>query len=189
MTGNQRSVRLPRLCLIAAVCFVHAGSAGAQDRTVKWPFSIQAAIAEVRRSPFHAPDGPGLPTLAPGEVLPPLSHPPTQTIDFPERTVSGGNIFFLSLPVAAVLDLVVLGEVGDEGFSLDPVIALGAIAAPTIIAKLLRARTAFALVGSVLGFGSGALFAKAFDKFGIFLAPALHAGATAVLSILGDRAR
>ena len=68
-------------------------------------------------------------------------------------------------------------------------IALGAIAAPTLVAKLTGARTGFALAGSALGFGSGALFAKAFDKFGIFVAPALHAGATAVLSVLGDRAR
>lgn len=189
MTGTRHSARLPRLCLIAAVCFVHAGSAAAQNRTVTWPFSIDASIEEVRRSPFHAPHGPGLPTLASDEVLSPLSHPPTQTTDFPERTVSGGNIFFFSLPVAAVLDVLVLAEVGDEGFSLDPLISLGAIAAPTLIAKLTGARTAFALVGSVLGFGSGAMFAKAFDKFGVFVAPALHAGATAVLSVLGDRAR
>ena len=73
--------------------------------------------------------------------------------------------------------------------SVESLISLGAVAAPALIAKLTGARTWFALVGSALGFASGALFAKAFDKFGIFLAPALHAGATAILSVLGDRAR
>ena len=180
---------LALLCVLAGPCFVHFGGLTAQDRTGKSSFSIQAAIDELRRSPFHASRGPGLSALAPDEVPPPLSHLATQTTDFPERAVSGGNIFFFSLPVAAVLDVLVLAEVGDEGFSLNPLISLGAVAAPALVAKLTGARTGFALVGSALGFGSGALFAKAFDKFGIFLAPALHAGATAVLSVLGDRAR
>lgn len=189
MTGNQKSARLPRICLIAALGFLQAGSAAAQDRSAEWPFSIEAAIEEVRRSPFHASHRQGILTLAPGEARAPLSRLPAQTTDPRDRTLSGGNIFFLSLPVAAVLDLVVLGDVGDEGFGIDPLTSLGAVAAPALVAKLMGARTPFALVGSTLGFGSGALFAKAFDKFGIFLAPALHAGATAVLSILGDQAR
>ena len=114
---------------------------------------------------------------------------PIQTTDFRERAASGGNIFFFSLPVAAVLDVLVLAEVDDDGFSLNPLVSLGAIAVPALVAKLTGARTGFALAGSALGFGSGALFAKAFDKFGIFVAPALHAGATAVPSVLGDRPR
>ena len=189
MTGNQHLTRLPRLCLIAAVGFVHAGGAAAQDRTAERPFSIEAAIEEARRSPFHASHRQGPLTPAPGEAHAPSSRLPAQTTDLRDRTLSGGNIFFLSLPVAAVLDLLVLGDVGDEGFDLDPLASLGAVAAPALVARLMGARTLFALVGSTLGFGSGALFAKAFDKFGIFLAPALHAGATTVLSILGDRAR
>lgn len=189
MTITRHFATVPLLCLLSGLSLVLAGGATAQDRTGESPFSIQAAIEETRRSPFHVLPEPGIPAVLSGEVSHPLSHPPIQTTDSPDRPVRGGNIFFFSLPVAAVLDVLVLAEVGDEGFSLDPLISLGAIAAPTLIARLLGARTAFALAGSALGFGSGALFAKAFDKFGIFVAPALHTGATAVLSILGDRAR
>jgi len=189
MTKTRRLGMWPLTCLLAGACLVRADAATAQDRAGQQLFSVSAAIDEVRRSPFHASQGPGLPTLAPDELPQPLSHLPIQTTDFRERAVSGGNIFFFSLPVAAVLDLLALAEVDDDGFSINPLFALGAIAAPTLIARLTGARTGFALAGSALGFGSGALFAKAFDKFGIFVAPALHAGATAVLSVLGDRAR
>ena len=178
---------VPSLMLAASVAFpVGAGAQAAPPPTKPSPLS--AAIDEVRRSPFHASQGPGLPTLAPDELPPkPLSHLPPQNTDFRERAVSGGNIFFFSLPVAAVLDVLVLAKVDDHGFSINSLIALGAIAAPTLVAKLTGARTGYALAGSALGFGSGALFAKVFDKFGIFVAPALHAGATAVLSVLGER--
>ena len=189
MTKTRHLATLALMGVLACPCFVHAGGLAAQDRTGESSFSIQAEINEIGRSPFHASHVPGLPTLAPDEAPPPFPQLPIQTTDSRERAVSGGNIFFFSLPVAAVLDVLVLAEVGDEGFSFNPLISLGAVAAPALVAKLTGARTGFALAGSALGFGSGALFAKAFDKFGIFLAPALHAGATAVLSVLGDRAR
>ena len=125
----------------------------------------------------------------PAEVRHHSPRTTTQVRDTIEPGVSGGNIFFFSLPVAAVLDVLALSDVDDEGFGIDPLIALGAIAAPPVVARLSGARTVFALAGSVVGFGSGALMAKAFDRFGVFLAPALHVGATTILSILGDRAR
>ncbi|MYH53986.1 MAG: hypothetical protein F4139_13745 [Gemmatimonadetes bacterium] len=185
--GRYATLMLP--CVLAGGCLAHAGGLAAQDRTGKSPFSIQTAIEEVRRSPFHASPGPGIQAMRAHEVPQPLPPRPVQITESSERGVSGGNIFFFSLPVAAVLDVLAFSGIGDEGYSLDPLISLGAIAAPTLVARLTGARTVFALVGSAMGFGSGALFAKAFDKFGVFLAPAIHTGATAVLSILGDRTR
>lgn len=187
MNMTRHYATVPLLCLFAGG-FVHTGRVAAQDRTGKSPFSIQTVIEEVRQSPFHASPGPGVAAMRAHLVPPPLSHRPVQ-IESSERAVSGGNIFFFSLPLAAVLDVLAFSDIGDEGYSLDPLISLGAIAAPTLVARLTGARTVFALVGSAMGFGSGALFAKAFDRFGVFLAPAIHAGATAVLSILGDRTR
>ncbi len=191
MTTTRRFAALPLACLLAGASFVLAAGGAAQDHAGEEPFSLRAAIEEVRRTPFHAPHAPWIPAIAPDGFAQPASHfhPPTQTADYRDRGVSGGNIFFLSLPVVAVIDVLALSEVGDEGFGIDPLVSLGAIAAPTLIARLLGARSVFALAGSVMGFGSGALVAKAFDKFGVFVAPALHAGATAIASVLGDRAR
>lgn len=193
MTTIRRSTVLPLLCVLAGPWLARAGGVSAQERAGDPASSLQAAIEEVRRGPFHASGGPGLSALVlpetRSEVPHPPSHPALQTTDANEHTVSGGNILFFNLPVVAVLDVLALSGVDDEGFSLNPLIALGAVAAPTLISRLMGARTLFALTGSAIGFGSGSLFAKAFDKFGVFVAPALHAGVTAMLSVLGDRGR
>lgn len=193
MTSIRHPKTLFLLCVLAAPGFVRFGELAAQDRTKDRASSLQAAIDEVRRSPFHASRGSVVWALVRDETATEVRRPSprtsTQVRDSGERPVSGGNIFFFSLPIAAVLDVLALSDVDDEGFGIDPLVALGGIAAPVLVARLTGARTVFALVGSALGFGSGAMLAKAFDKFGVFLAPALHAGATAVLSILGDRTR
>ena len=194
MTTIRRLTVLTLLCLLAGSWLARAGGVSAQERAAKDPASsLQAAFEEVRRGPFHASGGPGLSAMfrpeTRSEVPHPPLHPAPQTTDANEHTVSGGNILFFNLPVVAVLDVLALSGVGDEGFDLDPLIALGAVAAPTVIARLMGARTLFALAGSAIGFGSGSLFAKAFDKFGVFVVPALHAGVTAMLSVLGDRGR
>ena len=205
MTRIRPATRFLLLFVLAGPCLVRAGSVSAQGRVGDSASSLQAAIEEVRRTPFHASPGSpwiklrehrerrgaGLAGRDEGRIAALFVRRATQSeaskIDHP--SVKGGNIFFFSLPIAAVLDVLVLAEVGDEGFSLDPLVSAGALAAPALVARLMGARTAFALAGSAIGFGSGALFAKAFDKFGIFLAPVLHAGATAMLSALGDRTR
>lgn len=192
MISTRHPVTLLLLCAFAGPCLLQADGLAAQDRMGEWPSSIQAAIEEIRRTPFHVPHRTGFTIVAHDEVLggigQPWPEPKTQTTDPGESTVSGGNIFFFGLPVVAVLDLLAMSEVGDEGFMLDPLASVGAIAAPAALARLLGGRTVFALVGSVLGFGSGALITKAFGKSGIFLAPALHAGATALFSALGGPA-
>lgn len=187
MTRHYATLLLP--CLLAGASTVLARGAVAQDRTGKSPFSVQAAIEQARRSPFHASAPPGIPAMPPGEDPQPSSRLPIQTAESGERGVSPGNIFFFSLPVAAVLDLLALSDIGEAGLGVDPLISLGAVAGPALVARLTGARTVFALVGSALGFVNGAFIAKAFDKFGIFVAPALHAGVMAALSILGDRTR
>ena len=181
------------LCVLAGVWLTRPGTAAAQHRAGDRASSLQAAIVEARRTPFHAPHSPRLPEMVrPGtraEAPHPLSRPAPRATYATEHTVSGGNVFFFNLPVVAVLDVLALSRVDDGDFGLDPLIALGAVAAPTLIARLMGARTLFALAGSAIGFGSGSLFARAFDKFGVFIAPALHAGVTAMLSVLGDRGR
>jgi len=193
MTRNRHPKTLLLLCALAGPSVIPAGGVTAQDRAGDRASSIQAAIEEVRRSPFHASHGSGVWAMVRDEIPAEVRHPGSRTTaqvrDTDEPGVSGGNIFFFSLPVAAVLDVLALSDVDDDGFGIDPLIALGAIAVPPVIARLSGARTVFALVGSVVGFGSGALMARAFDRFGVFLAPALHTGATAIASVLGDRAR
>jgi len=191
MTMTRHYATVPLLCLLALAgpSPVLAGGATAQDRTGKSPFSMQAAIEQARRSPFHAAALPGIQATDPGEVPQPLSDLPIQVTDSREGAVSAGNIFFFSLPVAAVLDLVAMSDIGEAGLGLDPLISLGAVAGPALVARLTGARTVFAVVGSALGFLNGVFITKAFDKFGIFVAPAFHAGVMAALSILGDRTR
>lgn len=195
MTRTRHAPAFLLLCALAGAGLIPAaGGVSAQVRAGDRAFALQAAIDEMRRSPFHASHGATAWAMTRDEVPDeevrrPGSRTTTQVGDTAETRVQGGSIFFYSLPVVAVLDVLALAKVGDEGFDIDPLIALGAIAAPPLVAKLTGARTVFAVVGSALGFGSGALLAKAFDRFGLFLAPAVHAGATAVASILGDRTR
>lgn len=193
MTRTRHPKTLLLLCALAGPGLIAAGGVAAQDRAGDRASSLRAAIEAVRRSPFHVSHGSVVWALAHDEATTEVRHrwprTATQVRDSAAKPLSGGNIFFFSLPLAAVLDVLALSDVDDDGFSIDPLIALGAVAAPPLVARLSGARTVFAVVGSVVGFGSGALMAKAFDRFGVFLAPALHTGATAIASILGDRAR
>ena len=189
MTWPRHSTTLILICAFAGLCSALPGSAVAQNRGEQQLFSVRAAIEEVRRSPFHATQGPAIPEMTPDEVRQPLSQVTTDTTDLSDSAVSGGSIFFYTLPVAAVIDAFAMAGADDREESLDLLLVLGAIAAPTLIAKLAGARTWFALAGSALGFSAGVLFVKASDRTGAFLAPVLHAGATALLSTLGDRAR
>ena len=189
MTWPRHSTTLLLICVFAGLFSSFPGGAVAQNRGEQRLFSVRAAIEEARRSPFHASQGPAVPEMAPNEVRQPLSQVTTDTTDLSDSAVSGGSIFFYTLPVAAVIDAFAMAGADDREESLDLLLALGAIAAPALIAKLAGARTWFALAGSALGFSAGVLFVKASDRTGVFLAPALHAGATALLSTLGDRAR
>ena len=193
MIRTRHPTTLLLLCTLAGPCLIPVGGVSAQDRGGVRAFPLRAAIEEALGSPFHASHGPGVSAVVRDKVSTELRRPGSrstiQVTDPVESGVSGANIFFFGLPVAAALDLLALSDVDDDGFGLDPLTSLGAIAAPALVAKLTGARTVYALVGSALGFSSGAVFAKAFDKFGVFLAPVFHVGAVSVLSIVGDRAK
>lgn len=191
MTRQPRLPRLPLLaCALAGLCSALPGNAAAQNRGGQQLFSVSAAIEEARRSPFHASEGPAIFGVAADEVRQPFSHGMARTMHLRPLTTSGPNLYFFILPVAAVLDVLALaGSDEEEEEGIDPLLSLGAMAAPPLIAKLFGARTLFAVAGSALGFSAGALFAKAFDTFGIFVAPFIHTGGAVVLSALGERAR
>ena len=141
MTWPQHSITLLLICAFAGLCSALPGSAVAQNRGEQQLFSVRAAIEEVRRSPFHATHGPEIPAMTPDEVRQPLSQVTTDTTDLSDSAVSGGSIFFYTLPVAAVIDAFAMAGADDREESLDLLLALGAIAAPALIAKLAGART------------------------------------------------
>ena len=192
-TGFLHSILLAAIA--SAPSLLNPGESLAQHRAGQRAGSLNFAIEEARRSPFHAAPQPIPPAVARDESAQMLRALERRTFSRDAGELAP-KVFFFTLPVVAVVDGFFISAMTRDdpgpnresgGFSLP--LALGAIAAPALVGRLAGARGAVALVGSTLGFSSVVMATLMVGRPAFFLAPVLHAGATALLVAVGTRRR
>ena len=170
------------------------GEVLAQDRTGQQPGShLGTAIVEARRSPFHAGLQPAPPELA-SDAFARLPPAPESRMSSRDGGELAARVFFSTLPAVALLDAFFISAMtrDDEGpqrgsGDFSALRSLGAIVVPALVGRLAGARFPIAAVGSTLGFSSVVMATLLLGRPAFFVAPFLHAGATALLVAAGSR--